>query len=109
MDKIEWLLVSIIIAVAIISAVVGATHPIKKDIVIQYDTITEYVIDSSLVEVNDSLCIVIDSLNNEIETVSEELQIATFKLERVKEYNRIAGNGNNIKYLRGWINRVLNE
>lgn len=109
MDKIEWLLVSIIIAVGIISGIIGATHPIKKDIVIQYDTITEYVIDSSLVEVNDSLCTVIDSLNNDIETVSEELQIATFKLERIKEYNRIAGNGNNIKYLRGWINRVLNE
>lgn len=109
MDKIEWLLVTIIASVAIISGVIGATHPIKKDIVIQYDTIIKHVIDSSLVEVNDSLCIVIDSLDNKIEIVSEELQIATFKLERIREYNRIAGNGNNIKYLRGWINRVLNE
>ena len=109
MDKIEWLLVTLIASVAIISGVIGATHPIKKDIVIQYDTIIEHVIDSSLMEVNDSLCTVIDSLNSEIETVSEELKIATFKLERIREYNRIAGNGNNIKYLRGWINRVLNE
>ena len=109
MDKIDRLFTTVIVGVAIVSGVIGATHPIKKDIVIQHDTIIAHVIDSSLVEVNDSLCTVIDSLNNEIEIVSEELQIATFKLERVKEYNRIAGNGNNIKYLRGWINRVLNE
>lgn len=109
MDKIDRLFATVIVGVAIVSGVIGATHPIKKDIVIQHDTIIKHVIDSSLVEVNDSLCTVIDSLTNEIETVSEELQIATFKLERVREYNRIAGNGNNIKYLRGWINRVLDE
>ena len=30
-------------------------------------------------------------------------------LEKIKEYNKIAAKGNNIKYLRGWINRVLKE
>lgn len=42
----------------------------------------------------------IDSLNN-------ELQVSNFKLERIRYYNSIAKNNNNIKYLRGWINRVL--
>ena len=51
---------------------------------------------------NDSLCIVLDSLNSEI-------FVLNYKLLRIKEYNNIAGNGNNIKYLRGWINRVLND
>lgn len=42
-------------------------------------------------------------------TMSEELFVAKYKLERIRYYNDIAGKGNNIKFLRGWINRVLNE
>lgn len=42
-------------------------------------------------------------------TISAELFIAKYKLERIRYYNEIAAKGNNIKYLRGWINRVLNE
>lgn len=76
---------------------------------IQHDTIVVHVPDSSLMEVNDSLWIVIDSLNLKIEQTEEELSVAEFKLERIKEYNRIAASGNNITFLRGWINRVLNE
>ena len=50
----------------------------------------------------DSLTIIQDSLNSEI-------FVLKYKLSRIKEYNRIAESGNNIKFLRGWINRVLNE
>ena len=76
---------------------------------VQYDTVVVHVPDSSLMEINDSLWTVIDSLNLKIEQTEEELSIAEFKLERIKEYNRIAASGNNITFLRGWINRVLNE
>lgn len=41
--------------------------------------------------------------------MSEELFVARFKLEKIKYYNEIAAKGNNIKFLRGWINRTLNE
>lgn len=41
--------------------------------------------------------------------ISAELFVAKYKLERICHYNEIAAKGNNIKYLRGWINRVLNE
>lgn len=41
--------------------------------------------------------------------ISAELFVAKYKLERIRHYNEIAAKGNNIKYLRGWINRVLNE
>lgn len=41
--------------------------------------------------------------------ISAELFVAKYKLERIRHYNAIAAKGNNIKYLRGWINRVLNE
>ena len=42
-------------------------------------------------------------------TMSSELFVAKYKLERIRYYNDIAGKGNNIKFLIGWINRVLNE
>ena len=72
----------------------------------------------------------IDSLNNEIrqdeeliqyyknqvdlykilvDSLYEDIDIYKIKLDRIKEYNRIAGKGNNITFLRGWINRVLNQ
>lgn len=41
--------------------------------------------------------------------ISVELFVAKYKLERIRHYNEIAAKGNNIKYLRGWLNRVLNE
>jgi len=39
----------------------------------------------------------------------EKLGIAEYKLLRIREYNRIAAQGNNIKFLRGWIIRTLNH
>ena len=41
--------------------------------------------------------------------MSEDEFILRFKLERIRYYNECAGKGNNGKFLRGWINRVLNE
>lgn len=49
----------------------------------------------------------INSLINEFDSVNEELQINKIKIERIREYNKIAAQGNNIKFLRGWINRVI--
>lgn len=57
----------------------------------------------------DSLNYKIDSLIAKQDSLNSEIFILKYKLSRIKEYNRIAGNGNNIKFLRGWINRVLNE
>ena len=51
----------------------------------------------------------IDSLELVIDSLQEQLFITKYKLERIKYYNDVAKKGNNIKYLRGWINRVLNE
>ena len=50
----------------------------------------------------------INSLIQEFDSINEELQINKIKIERIREYNRIAAQGNNIKFLRGWINRVIN-
>ena len=48
-----------------------------------------------------------DSLNAVKDTTAEDLFVARYKLGRIKYYNDIAKNGNNAKFLRGWINRVL--
>ena len=70
----------------------------------KYDSIYDlyktynYLYDKELLESEE----LIDSLNTEI-------TVLNIKLERIKEYNRIAGQGNNIIFLRGWINRVLND
>lgn len=58
----------------------------------------------------DSIVIYKDSINSliqEFDSINEELQINKIKIERIREYNRIAAQGNNIKFLRGWINRVI--
>lgn len=50
----------------------------------------------------DSIKIINDSLN-------VELFRANYKLNKISQYNAIAAKGNNIKYLRGWIRRALEE
>lgn len=57
-------------------------------------------INDSILNINNSLLITKDSIN-------EELFVAKYKLERIRYYNDIAKNGNNIKFLRGWVYRVL--
>ena len=44
-----------------------------------------------------------------VDSLYEDIDVYKIKLDRIKEYNRIAGKGNNIIFLRGWINRVLNQ
>lgn len=83
--------------------------PTKREVIVQRDTVYVNVTDSSLVTQLDSLCNKIDSLKKENEFLFDELSVAIFKLERIRDYNEVAKKGNNIKFLRGWINRVLNE
>lgn len=52
---------------------------------------------------------IIDSLTCRCDSLTGELQVANYKLERIRYYNDIAKKGNNIIFLRGWLNRVLNE
>lgn len=47
--------------------------------------------------------------NDSIDSLNIDLFIAKYKLERIRYYNDIAAKGNNIRFLRGWINRVLSE
>lgn len=74
-----------------------------KDIVNEQSNIARIIrLEHDIVLYQDSLRLVRDSLG-------ENLFIANYKLAKIKRYNELAAKGNNIKYLRGWINRALDE
>lgn len=62
--------------------------------------------DSIIHKVNNTKHI-IDSLQQANDSLTGKLQVASYKLERIRYYNDVAKRGNNIRFLRGWINRVL--
>ena len=64
--------------------------------------------DSIIHKVNNTKHI-IDSLTHRCDSLTGELQVANYKLERIRYYNDVAKKNNNIVFLRGWINRVLND
>lgn len=107
-DWIVLLIVGILLFVTGLLACI-TVDDYQQPIITKVDTIYVNVYDYSLVNQIDSLCYVIDSLEQRNSEYFTELTIATIKLERIRDYNRIAANGNNIKYLRGWINRTLED
>lgn len=100
------ILITVIISITLV-CLAGIMHDYKlatKENIVN-DTI--YISQVDTVYKTDS--VLIKELNDSINVLNEELFIANYKLERVKYYNDIAAKGNNIKFLRGWINRVLNN
>lgn len=79
----------------------------NKEVIYTYitDTITNNELNKTIIK----LSLERDSLINVIDSLSEEVIVAEYKIGRIKYYNDVAANGNNIKFLRGWINRVLEE
>lgn len=80
--------------------------PVEKVI---YVTVTDTTCIDSLIYYREQLRRTQDSLSYAKDSLGEDLFVARYKLGRIKYYNDIAAKGNNIRFLRGWINRVLNE
>lgn len=80
--------------------------PIKE---IVYVPIADSTCVDSLVYYREMLRRTQDSLNAVKDTTAEDLFVARYKLGRIKYYVDIAKNGNNLKFLRGWCLRVLND
>lgn len=102
----------IIILLMITLAITACNQtPIEKEIIYVpvKDTISDEVNIIKIINLERELQITKDSLNYLRDSLGEDLFIAKYKLGRIKYYNNIAAKGNNIKYLRGWINRVLND
>ena len=86
------------------------TSPVEKIVYIPVqDTISERSNIATIIRLEHDLALTQDSLRIAKDSIGEDLIVARIKLARIKEYNRIAAKGNNIKYLRGWINRVLED
>lgn len=78
---------------------------------IRYVPVTDSTAVNELVLTKELLRRTQDSLNayKSDTTISADYFVAKYKLERIRYYNDIAGKGNNIKFLRGWIRRTLDE
>lgn len=82
--------------------------PVEKIVYVPVqDTVSERTNIATIIRLEHDLALTQDSLAMAKDSIGEDLVVARIKLARIKEYNRIAAKGNNIKYLRGWINRVL--
>ena len=106
---IKLIIISLVIVISV-SVVSCDSAPVEKIIYVPVkDTISEKNNIARIVELEHRCYILQDSLNIVKDSLGEDLFIAKYKLGRIKYYNDIAAKGNNIKYLRGWINRVLND
>ena len=100
-------IIKTIIAIIIIGTINACSNsPVEKII---YVPVTDTTCVDSLVYYRELLRRTQDSLEAVKDTTATDLFVAKYKLNRIKYYNDIAAKGNNIKYLRGWINRVLND
>lgn len=102
-------IIFVVLAVLIVSACVQS--PVENEVI--YVPVKDTISDNSnvirIVNLERELQLTRDSLNSVRDSIGEDLFVARYKLARIKYYNNIAAKGNNIKFLRGWINRVLNE
>lgn len=107
-------IVNIVIAVIAIFVITACNNsPVEKEFIYVHvpvhvkDTIAEKANIMRITILEHELKLTRDSLNIIKDSLNEDLFVANYKLARIKRYNEIAAKGNNIKYLRGWINRVL--
>lgn len=100
-----------IIKIVLTNNEIQALEEKNEEIVLHYENILQDVnIENE--NLKDSVRYYRDAYNDCVllcDSICEEIVVRDIKLERIAEYNRIAGQNNNIKYLRGWINRVLNN
>ena len=103
-------IILLLFIVPIINTSCNNTVPIEKIVYVPVkDTINEQENIAKIIRLEYELSLYKDSLNYIRDSLGQDLFIDNYKLAKIKEYNRLAGNGNNIKFLRGWINRTLNE
>lgn len=112
MKKYVYIIIGIILCI-IIGCFISCNHditPIEKIIYVPVkDTISEKTNIARIIELEHKCNLLQDSLNYVKDSIGEDLFIARYKLGRIKYYVDISKKGNNIKYLRGWCLRVLNE
>lgn len=116
-DEFYIIIISLLCMFLISAIIAGAIDNKKQNDIINEKDSCIYELNEKLIMQNieienykDSIILYNDSINSlikEFDSINEELQINKIKIERIREYNRIAAQGNNIKFLRGWINRII--
>jgi hypothetical protein len=101
-------IVLVIFAICLSSGCTKRITPVPE---IRYVPVTDSTVINELVLTKELLRRTQDSLNayKSDTTISADYFVAKYKLERIRYYNDIAGKGNNIKFLRSWIRRTLEE
>lgn len=99
--------------IVIIASIVTSCRyspPVKETIYVPVkDTVNEQSNIARIIRLEYDIILYQDSLRLVRDSLGENLFIANYKLAKIKRYNELAAKGNNIKYLRGWINRALDE
>lgn len=99
--------------IVIIASIVTSckySPPVKETIYVPAkDTVNEQSNIARIIRLEHDIVLYQDSLRLVRDSLGENLFIANYKLAKIKRYNELAAKGNNIKYLRGWINRALDE
>ncbi len=99
--------------IVIIASIVTSckySPPVKETIYVPVkDTVNEQSNIARIIRLEHNIVLYQDSLRLVRDSLGENLFIANYKLAKIKRYNELAAKGNNIKYLRGWINRALDE
>lgn len=87
------------------------TPPVEKIVYVPVkDTISEKENIARIVELEHKNSILRDSLNYIKDSIGEDLFVARYKLGRIKYYTNIVNKKpSQLKYYKGWINRVLKE
>lgn len=99
--------------IVIIASIVTSCRyspPVKETIYVPVkDTVNEQSNIARIIRLEHDIALYQDSLRLVRDSLGENLFIANYKLAKIKRYNEIAAKGNNIRFLRGWINRTLSE
>lgn len=99
--------------IVIIASIVTSCRyspPVKETIYVPVkDTVNEQSNIARIISLEHDIVLYQDSLRLVRDSLGENLFIANYKLAKIKRYNEIAAKGNNIRFLRGWINRTLSE
>lgn len=101
-------IIFVVLAVLIVSACVQ--FPVEKEVI--YVPVKDTISDNSnvirIVNLERELQLTRDSLNSVRDSIGEDLFVARYKLSRIKYYtNLVDKKPSQMKFYKGWINRVL--
>lgn len=99
--------IAVLVTYTINSCNSNTTLPVERIVYVPVPDTTINI--NRIIKLEHELKLTKDSLHCLKDSLGEDLVVARIKLARIKEYNRIAAKGNNIKFLRSWLNRVLEE